>query len=414
MKRLKQIPFLLCSALALFLIFSCSNDSSDSDSGSEKKTDSEQKVEIGEEYNAPSGKQVYRMVTKSGNFSTEKTEVWYYDEEDKLVYYSEIVESGSGSSSGSGVSGGSGTEVVSESISYTDAAKTKVYGKEKHSVSHEENTVVDLYEYYDAAGKITSAIFEAFDVESLVRTTCEYDPNKTEKNVFKYSVVMCSENGSDLEFSQYYAKSLTVNPSTREISGELLVEKNVVYQYDGITDISTSVPLCTSFITVLNDYDDTYSQSEEIKLQRTVCTLTEYRWNQDLYPEHPMEEISYNVEFDEDKGEYIPVKQSGYKVVQLADFEGQKKAIQEIWLTSDGETQYKYVYDYDIDNLYELDPDSYDQAGVKPLYMTKKEFYQNSSKGLFLAESSEYLKYNAGDNNEFCYQVEIHKIYDNL
>ena len=161
MKRLKQIPFLLCSALALFLIFSCSNDSSDSDSGSEKKTDSEQKVEIGEEYNAPSGKQLYRMVTKSGNFSTEKTEFWYYDEEDKLVYYSEIVESGSGSSSGSGVSVGSGTEVVSESISYTDAAKTKVYGKEKHSVSHEENTVVDLYEYYDAAGKITSAIFEA-------------------------------------------------------------------------------------------------------------------------------------------------------------------------------------------------------------------------------------------------------------
>ena len=400
MKRLKYLTFLLCSALASFLILACSNVD-DSDSSSNEKPKTESKVEVGTEYKVPVGRQFYRMVTKTGNFSSEKTEVWYYDEEDNLVYYNEIINSDQGG------------DVVSESISYTDEKKTKFYGKEKHSNFFQNDVIVDLYEYYEGEN-ITSATVEVYDQASLTFTTCEYDPNKTEKNVFKYSILKLTEGGNDEELTEYYAKNLTIIPSSREVTGELLVEKKVIYQYGKDFDVFSGLPLCTGFITIINDYDDTYSQSDKLELLRTTSTLTEYRWNQELYPGNPMEEISYNVEFDEEKKEYVPVKQSGYKVVQLADFEGQKKAIQEIWLTSDGEIQYKYVYDYDIDNTYELDPESYDQNGEKPLYMTKKNFYQNSSNGLFLAESSEFLKYNAGDNKEFCYQIEIHKVYDKM
>lgn len=394
MKRLKPITFLLCSSLAMSLILACSN-------APEPETESnteETKVEVGTEYNVPVGKQVYRMVTRTGNNSSEKTEVWYYDDKDSLVYYNEILNDGSSA----------------ESISYSDSSKEAIFGKEKHTQITDGNKLVDLYEDYDAKGAHTTSTVKISDSDTGTATTCEYDPNKADKNVIKYSVLKYNADGNDELLTEYYAKNLTWNASSRQISGTLLIEKKVMYRYGEETNVSTHSPLCIGYITEINEYDDTYSQSTELTLLHTTRTLTEYRWNQDLYIENPMEEISYNVKFDSEKDDYVPVSQSGYKVVQIADFEGQKKAIRESWLTSEGETQYRYEYDYDVDSVYELDPEYYDNRGEKPLYMTKKNFWQNSSKGLFLAESSEYLKYNGGDNNEYCYQVEIHKTYDNM
>ena len=93
MKRFKHIELFLGSVLALSLFFSCSNGDSDSgsDSDSGKNTDNQTKVEAGTDYNAPVGTQVYRMVTKRPNLSSagSTVSVWYYDDKDALVYYSE-------------------------------------------------------------------------------------------------------------------------------------------------------------------------------------------------------------------------------------------------------------------------------------------------------------------------------------
>ena len=88
--------------------------------------------------------------------------------------------------------------------------------------------------------------------------------------------------------------------------------------------------------------------------------------------------------------------------------------IQEIWFTAEGNIQYKYTYDYDIEPLDELLSEDMIEKYGHSHYMTKKNYYQNSSTGLFLAESSEYLWYNVGDNKEYRYEVEIHKTYDKM
>jgi len=392
-KKYKYLPLVLFSMLAV----SCSH-------GGGGNSDSDDiKVEVSE-YNTSAGKQVYRMVTKTKNNSSDKTEIWYYDENDALVYYNEITDDRAGDATG-----------TSTSISYSDSSKTTVFGKEVHKTfTDDDSSYVELYEDYDGNENPTTFRVKIYKNDNHV-IKCEYNPNKTDKNVIKYSDTVHKDNGDDVSVTDYYAKNLTWDSSARSVSGELFLEKKVTYQYDeSNTNVSTNQPLCMGYITETRDYDDTYSESTELKLLNTTYTQTEYRWNQDLYKENPMEEISYNLKYDSETGKYTPVKQSGYKIIQVADFEGQKKAIAETWRTSDCEIQYKYVYDYDVDTVYELDPEYYDTLEEKPLYMTKKSFYQNSSKGLFLAESSEILRYNSGENNEYCYEVEIHKTYDNV
>jgi len=403
MKKFKHITLLLCSVFALSLVLSCSNDDDDDNS--------EPKIEKGTEYKSSSGTQVYRMVTKKPNLSSagDLVKVWYYDDKDALVYYSEEDTEYFDNAA-------TGTYNAGTVTSYTDETKSAMFGKEVSTTGdtvNGGNYILD--EDYDGNGNKTTSKIKVYDFDEdglPIGIECEYDPNKTEKNVIKYAyVTMNGTDFHDIVLTEYYAKNLTWNPSTLEVTGDLLAEKQVAYRYDESKTVKNGIfdqPLCIGYITTTTDYDES-----TLAVLKTTYTETEYRWNTALYKDGPLEEITYNLEYIEDGDIYRTVEQCGYKIIQVEEFDGEMLPIQEIWFTSEGNIQYKYVYDYDVDPLVEVIPNYFEKYGTNH-YMTKKSFYQNSSTGLFLAESSEILRYNSGENNEYCYEVEIHKTYDKL
>ena len=415
MKRLKRIALLLCSTFALSLIFSCSNgDSSDSDSDSEKKPVS--KVEIGTEYKTSSGTQVYRMVTKRPNLSTvgNMVKVWYYDEKDELVYYSEEdTEYYTNAQSGEYSEG--------TQISYKDEEKTVVFGKQVSTFGSTDTCDYILDEDYDGNGNKHSARIETYkydeDTELFYYVECDYDPTKTEYNVLNYREGKQGLDFHDIEATDFYAENLTWDPVSMVASGNFYPEKVTTYLYDEEKTVDGglfSQPLCIGYITKINDYEKVKDPTVNPTLLHTTYKKTEYRWNTALYDAGPLEEISYNLEYDEDTDSYKTVEQCGYKIITVESYDGEMLPVQEIWFTAEGNIQHKYTYDYDVETTDELLPEEIIEKFGHLHYMTKKNYYLNSSSGLFLAESSEFLHYNAGDNKEYRYEVEVHKRYDNM
>ncbi len=418
MKRFKHIELFLGSVLAMSLFFSCSNGDSDSGSDSGKNTDNQTKVEAGTDYNAPVGTQVYRMVTKRPNRSSagSTVSVWYYDDKDALVYYSEEDTEYFDNTLTGEYSEGTVT-------SYTDEKKTDVFGKQVtifgDTATGSGNYILD--EDYDGNNKKISATIQVYELDEdamvIYYYDCEYDPNATGNNVIKYREgTLDPLDYHEIIITEYYVKNLSWNAETLKVSGDLYPECQVVYLYDDEKTVDGGLfpqPLCVGYITTYIDYDLTKAPSEMIVLHKNY-TKTEFRWNTSLYNEGPLEEISYNLEYDEESDSYKTIEQCGYKIIQVEEYDGKMLPIQEIWFTAEGNIQYKYTYDYDIEPLDELLSEDMIEKYGHSHYMTKKNYYQNSSTGLFLAESSEYLWYNVGDNKEYRYEVEIHKTYDKM